>query len=336
MTTLARLLRRPAAGALLAAGLLAAALAAFPAAGRGLNEYGEPEHGHGLTAAEAAEGWVSLLDGKTTFGWAGAEVEGGRLRGGATTCALGRGELRADVVAPGALVAEGVRFTVRTGRFAARTKGGPLRLEGGVVVRAVLFRPLGLAPLFNEKDLDGWERIDHSKLAKERQPRWEVNGGVLRAVGGPGALEYQGGRFGDLILQAEVRTRARYANGGLFFRCQPGSFMNGYEAQVHNRCEGGDVARPSRYATGGIDDRQNARRLVSRDGVPFTLTVIARGPHLATWVNGYQVTDWTDTRKKHDNPRQGLRTEPGTIQLQAHDPATDLEFRSVRVAAWPR
>src|SRR5581483_976346 len=166
------------------------------------------------------------------------------------------------------------------------------------------------------------------------RPTWDTSEGVLRAGGGPGALEYQKQRYGDLVLQAEVRTRARHANGGLFFRCQPGLFMMGYEAQVYNRCEGGDVSKPATYSTGGIDDRQNARRLVSRDGVPFVETVIAHGNHLATWVNGYQQTDWTDRRPRHDNPRQGLRTEPGTLQLQAHDPATDIEFRAVRVAAW--
>ena len=43
------------------------------------------------------------------------------------------------------------------------------------------------------------------------------------------------------------------------------------------------------------------------------------------------MTDWTDTRSPHKNPREGLRTEPGTIQLQAHDPGTDVEFSNIRV-----
>ena len=71
---------------------------------------------------------------------------------------------------------------------------------------------------------------------------------------------------------------------------------------------------------------------MSRDGAPFVLTVVARGPHIATWVNGAQVTDWTDTRPKDETPRRGLRTEAGTVQLQAHDPDTDLEFGRVSVA----
>jgi hypothetical protein len=53
---------------------------------------------------------------------------------------------------------------------------------------------------------------------------------------------------------------------------------------------------------------------------------------MAVWVNGYQVTDWKDGRQPNENPRSGLRTEPGTIQIQGHDPTTDLSFRNLRIA----
>ena len=39
-----------------------------------------PEVGYGLRDKEAAEGWLSLFDGKTPFGWKGVSVEGGALR----------------------------------------------------------------------------------------------------------------------------------------------------------------------------------------------------------------------------------------------------------------
>jgi hypothetical protein len=53
-------------------------------------------------------------------------------------------------------------------------------------------------------------------------------------------------------------------------------------------------------------------------------------------VNGVQVSDWTDTRDPHDNPRQGLRIAPGTLILQGHDPTTDLSFRNLRAAETPK
>ena len=58
---------------------------------------------------------------------------------------------------------------------------------------------------------------------------------------------------------------------------------------------------------------------------------VATGPNIATRVYGHQLTDWTETRPPHDNPRQGMRTKPGTIQLQAYDPSTDLEFENIQV-----
>ena len=177
--------------------------------------------------------------------------------------------------------------------------------------------------------------IAHPTLPRDRQAAWEPvtrDGRVVgfHAVGGPGCLELPG-LYRDFILQLDVTCRRPLSNAGVFFRSRPGDFLNGYEAQVFNGCVDGDPAKPAAWATGAIDDRQNARRLVSRDGEPFTMTVVAKGNHFATWVNGVQVTDWTDDRPPHDNPRRGLRLEPGTIQLQAHDRNTDVEFGNFRV-----
>ena len=61
------------------------------------------------------------------------------------------------------------------------------------------------------------------------------------------------------------------------------------------------------------------------------MTVIAHGNHLATWVNGYPVADWTDTRPPHRNPREGCCTEKGAISIQGHDPTTNLSFRKLRI-----
>jgi hypothetical protein len=210
-------------------------------------------------------------------------------------------------------------------------KGGPIELSKGVAVKALLLKPAGMKSVFNGRDLTSWTVLKHPQLAEDRQAKWSIDNGVLHAVGGPGAVELEG-RYGDLVLQVEARMRAKLVNGGVFFRSVPGQFMNGYEAQLFNGCYEEDPAKPARYSTGAIDDRQLARRLVSHDLEPLTMTVVAVGPHIATWVNGWQMTDWTDDRDKHENPRAGLRLEPGTIQLQAHDPETDIEFRRVSIA----
>jgi uncharacterized protein with LGFP repeats len=89
------------------------------------------------------------------------------------------------------------------------------------------------------------------------------------------------------------------------------------------------------FGTGGIYNRQPARKVVSRDREWFTKTVIAAGKHIAVWVNGYLVSDWTDTRPEKDNARQGARTRAGSIGLQGHDPTTDLSFRNIQIMEYP-
>ena len=44
--------------------------------------------------------------------------------------------------------------------------------------------------------------------------------------------------------------------------------------------------------------------------------------------------DWTDDRKANENPRRGLRVEPGTIMLQAHDATTDCWFKEMKIGKW--
>jgi hypothetical protein len=297
-----------------------------------IRKEGKLEFGYGLSEKEVQEGQISLFDGKTTFGWEGAVVGNGAIRGGRTTSEFSNVKAHLEF-------SNGGKFKVGTKEFSAgdgqsllvKSEGkGPIVLGDRVSLKRITVQFNDMKAIMPGPNLDGWKRIDRATLADEKRPKWTMKDGVLEAVGGPGALEYPT-PYGNAVIQIEARSRNRHANGGLFFRSIPGDFMNGYEAQIHSACEKGDPSKPAEYATGGIDDRQNARRLVSRDFEPFVMTVLADGPHIATWVDGYQVTDWTDTRKENKNPRQGLRLEAGTIQLQAHDPATDLEIRAIRV-----
>lgn len=292
------------------------------------------EYGHGLTAEQAREGWIALFDGETTFGWQEGKVKAGALSADRTSSKFGSCEIRGEATAAGELRMGPHAVGLPLGPFKVSfqlDKPNPIQLDKRAAVKTLLLKPTGLASVLNGRDLTGWKVLKHPQLADERQAKWSLEDGVLRAVGGPGCVELDE-RYGDLVLQVEAKMRAKLVNGGVFFRSIPGDFMNGYEAQLFNGCYDEDPGKPARYSTGAIDDRQLARRLVSRDLEPLTMTVVAVGPHIATWVNGSQMTDWTDDRDKHDNPRVGPRLEPGTIQLQAHDGETDIEFRRVRVA----
>ena len=47
--------------------------------------------------------------------------------------------------------------------------------------------------------------------------------------------------------------------------------------------------------------RTRSVRQVARDFIPFKMTIIADGPRIATWVNGYQTIDFLDERPEHAN-----------------------------------
>jgi hypothetical protein len=197
--------------------------------------------------------------------------------------------------------------------------------EGAVAFRNIKLRPLGLAPLFNGKDLTGWRTFPG------KESRFSVTpAGDLQILSGPGQLETEA-TFGDFVLQTEIFVDGDTLNSGIFFRSIPGDFSNGYESQIHNGFEKGDRSRPSNAGTGAIFRRQTARRVLADDRMWFTKTIICAGPHMAVWVNGFQVTDWTDRRSPDPNPRRGRRLEAGTIILQGHDPTTNLRFRNMRV-----
>jgi hypothetical protein len=215
-----------------------------------------------------------------------------------------------------------------------------------VSLRTIKLRPLNLIPLFNGKDLDGWKEFPGKKS------KVTVENGEINIKNGPGDLQTVG-KYKDFVLQLECKSNGKHLNSGIFFRCKDGEYQNGYEAQIHNKF----LATPKKYqieeydsktnkligkkemeftaadyGTGAIYRRMPARKEVAKDGEWFTMTIVAHGNHIATWVNGVQVVDWTDNRPKHDNPRNGCRLEAGHISIQGHDPTTDLSFRNIRIA----
>ena len=201
--------------------------------------------------------------------------------------------------------------------------------KGEIRFRNLKLRPLGLKSLFNGKDLKGWTLIPDRKSVYSVTPQ-----GWLNVKNGNGDLQ-SNAEYGDFVFQLDILSNGTHLNSGVFFRAEKGQFWSGYESQIRNQWEGDDRAKPVDYGTGGIYNRQPARRVVSSDREWFTMTMAAQGPHLATWVNGIQVTDFTDPRPSNDNARQGYRAKAGVLSLQGHDPTTDLSFRNLQIAELP-
>ena len=315
-----------------------------------------------LTAKEIADGWLMLFDGETTFGWEisgdAAVKDGALVLGGSkpttarTKTVFGALNYNIDYSFTGSPAAGPFKVQYGAGPplyhaggggqqigddTATRTSAhvpGPVivTVPGGttVTIRRLKVRPLDLRPLFNGKDLTGWKLFDGDR--NRTKSKFTVTSeGWLNVKDGPGDLQTEK-TFGDFVFQGECISNGKHLNSGLFFRCIANQYQNGYEMQIRNQWEGEDRTKPVDFGTGAIYRRVPARKVVSTDGEWFTMTLVAHANHFATWVNGYPVVDWTDTRAEHDNPRNGLRRAAGHLSIQGHDPTTDLSFRNLRIA----
>jgi 3-keto-disaccharide hydrolase len=219
---------------------------------------------------------------------------------------------------------------------ASETIGAPVQIAivalpgHKVILHSASLRPTDSTSIFNGKDLTGWKEFKPAKDKKVASKFTVTKEGWLNVKDGPGDLQTES-QWADFVVQLECISNGKHLNSGLFFRCIPGQYQQGYEAQIRNQWEGDDRTKPVDFGTGAIYRRQKARKVVSTDGEWFTMTVAAHGRHIATWVNGYQVTDWTDDRKEDDNARNGFKKGKGALSIQGHDPTTDLSFRNIRI-----
>jgi hypothetical protein len=215
----------------------------------------------------------------------------------------------------------------------ARNEGliGLQKNAGKIQFRNVRVRPL-LESLFNGSTLAQWQKVPGSKA------EFTVEAETIHCQGGAGFLETTED-YGDFILQLDAATRAPDVNSGVFFRAEPGTEAapsNGYELQIDNSTVAGDRSKPKNSGSGAIFRRVESRYVAADDFQWATLTLVAAGPRVMSWVNGYPVVDWEDTRTPNANPRKGRRLEPGRISLQGHDPTTDVSFRNLKIGRLPR
>ncbi len=202
--------------------------------------------------------------------------------------------------------------------------------------RSIKLKPLGLQPLFNGRDLSGFQKVDRPDRPAVHE--WSVRNGILHVEKGPGQLETEK-TFRNLVLQLGIKTNPpnseSHPNSGVFLRGDKGGFWTGYEVQIRNEYRNGDRKQPVDFGTGGVYFYVPAREVVSNDGEFFYETIVVHDRHIAAWVNGVQVSDFEDTRPEGKNARHNAKLTPGVISLQAHDPTTNLDFKDIRAAEVP-
>jgi hypothetical protein len=191
----------------------------------------------------------------------------------------------------------------------------------------------GFVALFDGKTLDGWTAQDPS--AKET---FKVEDGAILCNGGFQHLFYSGKAHDAKWVNFELRAEFKMApssNSGIFFHTDnPGAkkkVEKGYECQV---C--GDSYKKDPKKTGSLYDIQDVKESPAKDDEWTTYTIKVEGKHIVLIVNGKTTVDYTEpdppNRKKG---REGRVVSSGTFALQAHDPASKVWFRNIRVKALP-
>ena len=202
---------------------------------------------------------------------------------------------------------------------------------GKVEVSEAKLKPLNLGSIFNGADLTGWNIIPDHKS------EFSVIDGALNIQNGNGQIE-TANVYKDFVLQLDIFSNGDHLNSGVFYRTPVGVFWKGYEIQVRNEWIEKDRRNPRDFGTGGNYGNLPTRMVVSTDREWFHETIVAEGNHTAVWVNGYQTSDFTDTRPvtKEAQGKEGYVSEPGTINLQGHDPTTNLSFKNIMIQEYPR
>jgi 3-keto-disaccharide hydrolase len=186
-------------------------------------------------------------------------------------------------------------------------------------------------PLFNGKDMAGWEHIGPGSFT--------VENGMLVSHGGMGLLWYTKERFGNCVLRVVYKADPK-ANSGVFIQIplppkDPWDAVNsGYEVQI---------LEESDYPSFNEYHRTGAMYSISKAGVypPSAdgwnaMEITMEGFQVVVRINGVTVSAWDPSdpvppRKYWYEPQRGPRPEKGYIGVQNHNEESRVYFKEVSV-----
>ena len=186
--------------------------------------------------------------------------------------------------------------------------------------------------LFNGKDLSGFKQ-------RGGAAKYSVEDGVIVGRSVPDtsntflATEKE---YGDFELELDFKIDDPAFNSGIQIRSHAlpvknGEQVYGYQVEIDPRSdrswtggiyfEAGDEHRQA----GWLNDlaQNEAARNAFKLGEWNHLKIVARGPHIQTWVNGVPAADFTDTDQKAFTPG-------GFIGLQVHSVGSEKAPKEVR------
>ncbi|MBI5775318.1 MAG: DUF1080 domain-containing protein [Verrucomicrobia bacterium] len=200
----------------------------------------------------------------------------------------------------------------------------------------------GFKPLFNGKNLDGWEQ--HSGKAEYRVEDGAVVGKTVAGTGNSFLCTTK--KYGDFILEFEFNV-AKEMNSGVQFRSEFSE--KDFEAEINGKKKKFPADRvfgyqyeidpSSRAYTGGVYDEarrgwladlkeNEAARKAFKNGEWNQARIECKGDHIQTFINGVKAADFKDSM-----------TPKGIIALQVHGigdgkkkPAgEEVRWRNIRI-----
>jgi hypothetical protein len=189
--------------------------------------------------------------------------------------------------------------------------------------------PEGFTPLFDGKDLAGWEVLDGKKDA------WAVENGMIVTKSGGGGWLLTDKEYGDFEVRVDFKM-SEGGNSGVALRAplKGNVSYSGMEIQLLD-----DVWHKKNYKDlkpvqltgaiyGVVAPSKDALKPV---GEWNTIDITAKGRQITIVLNGVKTVDANldDYKEASEKDHPGLKREKGHLGLQSH--SNRVEFRNVYV-----
>jgi type 1 glutamine amidotransferase len=231
-------------------------------------------------------------------------------------------------------------------------------LAGSLLLSAAARAEDGFKPIFNGKDLSGWQ--GHPELWSVRDgaitgvtrddPKLTHNtflvwtNGLLddfelrlkyRIVGGNSGIQYRSavqeqGRFGPIVggYQADLEAGKNFS--GILYEERGRGILAQRGQKVRITADPADANKPKIEVTGSLGRSEDLQaQIKAEDWNEYR--IVARGNHLQHFINGHQTVDVVD-----EHPGKAARTGVLALQLHVGPPMTvqfkDIELKRLKLA----
>lgn len=178
----------------------------------------------------------------------------------------------------------------------------------------------GFAPLFIGQSTNQWKQCGPG--------RFLLRDGVATGESGMGLWWFSGRAFTNFVIRGEFIQEQSIADSGVFLRFpDPGqdpwlAVNHGHEMEI-----GDPSPEDPTWRTGSIYPFCASQRANTKPvGQWNSYQIACFGHHYAVWINGEQVTAWTDPQR---------RTLQGFIGLQNYNDDKTVRHRSLRIRELP-